>query len=122
MRLLLVLGLVATVAAGCGSRTHHSKLYTSAKETGEAPGGPLAGGRATLTTSGSTVTGKNVLVLRVAKPGIVVRNPNGGTLTVVREHAAGARIVAAPGDHVSFKGARSGDRVVATVVAVIHTG
>jgi hypothetical protein len=121
MRRLAALALVALAAAGCGSRDHGSKLFTSAKETGEAPGGPLAGGRATLTRSGDTVTGKNVLVLRLAKPGVVVRNPNGGSLTVVREHAAGGRIVASPGDHMSFKGTRSGERVIATTVAVIHT-
>jgi hypothetical protein len=121
MRRLAALSLLVIVAAACGSKNHPSKLFTSAKQTGEAPGGPLAGGPPTLTKAGGTVTGKNLLVVAVREPAIAVRNPDGGTLTVVRAHAGGARIVAARGDHVSFKGTRTGSRVVATTVAVIHT-
>lgn len=122
MRRLAALGLVVLAAAGCGSKSHGSKLFTSAKQTGEAPAGPLAGGPATLTASGGTVTGKNLLVVRVRGDDLVVRNPKGGTLTVTHRHPAGAKTVARPGDHVSFTGTRRGDTVTAGTVAVIHTG
>jgi hypothetical protein len=122
MRRLPALALVVLAVAGCGSKSHASKLFTSAKQTGEAPAGPLAGGPASLRASGGTVTGKNLLVVRVRGDSLIVRNPRGGTLTVTHRHPAGATAVARPGDHVSFKGTRRGDTVTAGTLAVIHTG
>ena len=121
MRRAVASAVVVAVVAGCGSSDHSSRILTSTGRSGEAPAGQRAGGPASLTATGSTVVGKGLLVLRVRGASIVVRNPNGGTLTVVHRHPAGSQAVARPGDHVSFRGTRQGATVTAASVTVIQS-
>lgn len=113
-----VLLLLVLVAAGCGSKQHGSGLFSSTVSRGDSPAGPQAGGAAKLVSNGKSVTGKGLLVVRTKGAAIVVRNPNGGTLTVTHRHPAGAGAVARAGERVSFTGTRTGTTVVAGTLSI----
>lgn len=114
MRIALVLVAVLLVAAGCGSKPHKSQLFSSSVSRGAAPGGPKAGGPPQLVVHGKTVTGKGLFVERVNAKQVVVRNPNGGTLTIARPRA---KVVRA-GEYVSFTGTKNGTAVAVKTLSV----
>jgi hypothetical protein len=119
MRRLVVLVVLVPLVAACGSKDHAAPRLTQTVQPGETPAGPRAGGPASLTQRGATVVGKALLVVRVRGDELIVRNPNGGTLTITHRHPAGARAVGRPGSYVSFTGTRSGTTVTVGSLVVV---
>lgn len=114
MRVAVVLVAVLLLAAGCGSKRHASGLFSSTVSRGDSPAGPQAGGPAKLVVHGKAVTGKGLLVVRTTRGEVVVRNPNGGTLTIARPSAQVVRA----GERVSFTGTKNGKAIAVKTLSV----
>jgi hypothetical protein len=125
MRAAVASLLLVLLLAACGSTEKSSqpppRIFTSTGQSSEAIAGQRAGGPPSLTVDGDEVVGKALLVLRVRPGELVVRNPDGGTLTLEHARQDGSQAIATPGEHASFRGIRTGTTVRTSTLAVLQS-